>query len=132
MLRSLLLGLVPPRFRRAVVARLDARYVTKADHRDDIKDSLWEIQVVSREVAALRRDVERLRAQLAAAVPSPELAGRVAEVDRLAKETAVALDRVLQNEVLLWQAVDALAEGGDARGDDGAPELGGEGSARCV
>ncbi|SDH77345.1 hypothetical protein SAMN05421505_12259 [Sinosporangium album] len=95
-----------------MVARFDARYVSKVDHRNDIKDSLWEIQVVRREVAELRREVEQLRTKLAEAVPSPELVSRVIEVERLTKETASSLDRVLQNEVLLWQAVDAVA--GDA------------------
>jgi hypothetical protein len=141
----LLRVLAPARVRRAVIARLDARYVTRRDHRDDIKDSLWEVQALRREVAELRRDVERLRDRWADAARDPHGpgspggpdarvdAGQVRRWDdahRLALETAASLDHVLQNEVLLWQAVDRLEArldtGGDAaRARGGAASRGG-------
>ncbi|GAA0992345.1 hypothetical protein GCM10009555_081210 [Acrocarpospora macrocephala] len=49
------------RLRRAVRARIDARYVTKADHLRDIRDTLWEVQMLRREVVAMRRELDRLR-----------------------------------------------------------------------
>ena len=108
-------AVVPARLREAVRGRLDARYVTRVDHRHAVRDSLWEIQAVGREVAALRRDVERLRAQVDAlarrAGPDPRRAARWDEAHRLAEETATAMDRLLQNEVLLWQAVDRIDAG---------------------
>ncbi|WP_066362783.1 hypothetical protein [Herbidospora mongoliensis] len=60
-LRLILRVLAPPRLRRAVRVRVDARYVTRADHRQDLKEALWEIQMLRREVVALRREVDRLR-----------------------------------------------------------------------
>ncbi|WP_155336349.1 hypothetical protein [Acrocarpospora corrugata] len=55
------LRVVPRRLRRAVRVRIDARYVTKADHLRDIRDTLWEVQMLRREVVALRRELDRLR-----------------------------------------------------------------------
>ncbi|TKK88615.1 hypothetical protein FDA94_13150 [Herbidospora galbida] len=60
-LRLVLRVLAPPRLRRAVRVRVDARYVTRADHAQDMKEALWEIQMLRREVVALRREVDRLR-----------------------------------------------------------------------
>lgn len=117
---------VPARLRRAVRGWLDARYVTRVDHRNDIRDSLWEVRAVSRELAALRREVERLRTQVTSlaaqgkrpAGVDPVRAAKWDEAHRLATETATAMDRLLQNEVLLWQAVDridaTLGDGGAA------------------
>ncbi|GAA5041562.1 hypothetical protein GCM10023259_010400 [Thermocatellispora tengchongensis] len=107
---------MPARLRRAVRAWLDARYVTRVDHRHDIKDALREVQAVGRELATLRREVERLRTQVTALAaepkqPAPPDSARRAKWDeahRLATETATAMDRLLQNEVLLWQAVDRI------------------------
>lgn len=102
--------LTPSRLRRALWSRLDARYVTKPDHRQDIKDTLWEIQMLRREVVALRGEIDRLRrttpAQPARPAPSD---GRAAEAHRLATETAEALDTLLQSEMRIWQAIDDLS-----------------------
>ncbi|GIH24846.1 hypothetical protein Aph01nite_31560 [Acrocarpospora phusangensis] len=49
------------RLRRALRVRIDARYVTKADHLRDIRDTLWEVQMLRREVVAMRRELDRLR-----------------------------------------------------------------------
>jgi phage shock protein A len=101
--------LLPVRVRRAVRTRFDARYVARADHRQDVRDALWEARSLRREVVALRGEVERFRRQIAAATaPDPALAGRADEAQRLARESACAMDHLLQNEVLLWQAVDRL------------------------
>jgi uncharacterized small protein (DUF1192 family) len=93
--------LVPVRLRKAVRTWFDSRYISIADHRQDIRDALWEVQTLRREVAALQGEVERLRnARPAKAKPG--------DACRLAQETAKALDGVLQNEVLVWQAIDDL------------------------
>ncbi|SDQ39513.1 hypothetical protein [Thermostaphylospora chromogena] len=70
---------------------------------------------MKQEVAALRRDVERLRSRVDAlaarrvpAAPDPSRTARWDEAHRLANETAGAMDRLLQNEVMLWQAVDRI------------------------
>ncbi|GLW06169.1 hypothetical protein Misp01_12990 [Microtetraspora sp. NBRC 13810] len=125
MVRLWKLAPVPTRLRRAVRAWLDARYVTRVDHRHDIRDSLWEVQALGRELVALRREVERLRAQVttlterprAAAAPDPRQTARWDEAHRLAHETATAVDRLLQNEVLLWQAVDRIDAGARPAGE---------------
>ncbi|MGV9597547.1 hypothetical protein ACWDR1_12840 [Streptosporangium sandarakinum] len=110
-------ALVPARLRSAVRGWFDSRYISLAEHRQDIKDALWEVQVLRREVTTLRAEVERLQAR-AAKAPAP--AGRTVDeararrwddAHRLATETASAMERVLQNEVLLWQAVDRAAAG---------------------
>jgi hypothetical protein len=98
--------LAPSRLGRAVRSRIDARYVTKTDHRQDIKDTLWEVQMLRREVVALRREVDRLRQAPGAAKTMAD--PRAAQAQRIATETAEALDQVLQNEVLIWQAIDEL------------------------
>jgi hypothetical protein len=103
--------LLPARVRRALLARFDARYITKQDHRQDLRDALWEMESLKREVVTLRREVERLRqagAKAGKAAPDPGLAGKVADASRLATETAASLDHLLQNEVLVWQAIDEL------------------------
>lgn len=123
--------LAPLRVRRAVLGRFDARYVTRADHRQDVRDSLWEVQQLKREIAALRREVDQLRQRVAspaAGAGKGSVAGRsavdralVAKVEdahRLATETAAAVDQVLQSEVLIWQAIDAIRE------PDGSPAAG--------
>ncbi|MBP2703349.1 hypothetical protein JOL79_05995 [Microbispora sp. RL4-1S] len=61
MMRFVVRLLARDRFRRALWSRLDARYVGKAGHRQDIKDTLWEIQMLRREVVALRDELDRLR-----------------------------------------------------------------------
>ncbi|MEV4162414.1 hypothetical protein [Nonomuraea dietziae] len=109
---------VPARLKKAVRSWFDSRYISVADHRQDIKDALWEVQTLRREVTTLQEEVRRLRAvrqqgpqptaQAAAATAATAVAEKAAEAHRLAHETAQALDRVLQNEVLLWQAVDEL------------------------
>ncbi|WP_214409520.1 hypothetical protein [Sphaerisporangium fuscum] len=117
MARFVMRVLMPPRVRRAVLARLDARFVTRADHRQDVKDALWEVQALKREITTLRREVEQLRREVRRAAPaSPDkaLAAKVDEAHRLATETASSVDHLLQSEVLLWQAVDALREGDGA------------------
>ncbi|MFI0419440.1 hypothetical protein [Spongiactinospora sp. 9N601] len=113
---------VPGWIRRSARSWLDAHYVRRVDHKNDIRDSLWEIKVVARELAELRAEVERLNARVAKIAPAAEAApdqARMARWDdahRLAVETASAMDRILQNEVLLWQAVDRVesAAAGDA------------------
>ncbi|GAA3425090.1 hypothetical protein ACWDTT_16980 [Streptosporangium sandarakinum] len=111
-------ALVPARLRSAVRGWFDSRYISLAEHRQDIKDALWEVQVLRREVTTLRAEVERLQARTAKAPAAP--AGRTVDetrarrwddAHRLATETAAAMERVLQNEVLLWQAVDRAAAG---------------------
>ncbi|MFG1945032.1 hypothetical protein [Nonomuraea sp. NPDC048826] len=108
--------LVPARLRQAVRSWFDSRYISIADHRQDIRDALWEVQTLRREMATLQGEVERLRAaverrpgqsskQQASAADAHRLAG---DAHRLAKETAQALDGLLQNEVLIWQAIDEL------------------------
>lgn len=81
----------------------DSRYISIADHRQDIRDALWEVQTLRREVAALQGEVERLRN----ARPAQP---RADDACRLARETAKSLDGVLQNEVLVWQAIDGLRD----------------------
>ncbi|MCT9931353.1 hypothetical protein N5079_14110 [Planotetraspora sp. A-T 1434] len=115
MMRLVMRALAPSRLRRAVRSRTDARYVTKTDHRQDIKDTLWEIQMLRREVVALRGEVDRLwqAVQTGSGRPSSAVKGgsdpRAAEAHRLATETAEALDTVLRNEVRIWQAIDGLS-----------------------
>lgn len=93
--RFMMRVLVPARLRKAVRTWFDSRYISAADHRQDIKDALWEVQTLRREVVTLTAEVERLRT-----AKPPQ--------DRLAQETAESLDRLLQNEVLVWQAIDEL------------------------
>lgn len=104
-------ALVPARLRAAVRSWFDSRYISVADHRQDIKDALWEVQTLRREVVTLQEEVRRLQGPAPAAARADEthrLAREAAEAHRLAKETAEALDHVLQNEVLVWQAIDSL------------------------
>jgi hypothetical protein len=58
-------------------------------------------------MASLQDEVERLRNARPATAPTTDKA-RLDDTHRLAQETAKALDGVLQNEVLLWQAIDDL------------------------
>lgn len=62
--------------------------------------------MLRREIVALRREVERLRDVPRTGVAKSD--PRAADAHRLAYETAEALDRVLHNEVLVWQAIDGL------------------------
>lgn len=109
-------ALVPARLRKAVRSWFDSRYISVADHRQDIRDALWEVQTLRREVTGLQAEVERLRKAVAKPAPRPAGADKKAATDkarlddthRLAQETAKALDGVLQNEVLVWQAIDDL------------------------
>ncbi|MBG0815306.1 hypothetical protein HS045_14080 [Planomonospora sp. ID82291] len=117
---------MPARLRRVVRDWFDSRYISRADHRRDVRDALWEVQTLGREVAALRaetdglrREVGRLREQPAGTRIDPARADRWDDAHRLAQETAAALERVLQNEVLLWQAVDRVSGGREA--GEGAP-----------
>ncbi|MCG5214389.1 hypothetical protein [Streptosporangium sp. KLBMP 9127] len=106
------------RLRRAVRAWFDARYIPRAEHRDAVRDILWEVQAAGRELAELRREVETMRARLAkpvtapvtapVKVPDPRQTARWDDAHRLASETASAVDHLLQNEILLWQAVDRI------------------------
>ncbi|GAA1762606.1 hypothetical protein [Nonomuraea bangladeshensis] len=104
--------LVPARLRKAVRTWFDSRYISVADHRQDIRDALWEVQTLRREVTGLQAEVERLRKAVAKPAPRPAMAAtdkaRLDDTHRLAQETAKALDGVLQNEVLVWQAIDDL------------------------
>ena len=103
--------LIPARLRRAILSRLDRRYVTKQDHRQDLRDALREVEALKREVVALRREVERLRragGQAKGGAADPETARTAADAHRLATETAAGVDHLLQREVLLWQAIDEL------------------------
>jgi hypothetical protein len=101
--------LVPARLRKAVRTWFDSRYISIVDHRQDIRDALWEVQTLRREMATLQDEVERLRSARPAAPSSPATdRSRADDAHRLAQETAKALDRVLQNEVLVWQAIDDL------------------------
>ncbi len=119
MVRLVKRALVPAPLRRAVLGWFDSRYISRADHRQDVKDALWEVQTLAREVTSLRAEVVELRAQVAGVKLDPARAGRWDDAHRLAQETAVALDGVLRNEVLLWQAVDR-ATGGTADAGDTA------------
>lgn len=105
---------VPARLRKAVRTWFDSRYISIADHRQDIRDALWEVQTLRREMATLQGEVERLRN---AGTPAPDKAqadktqadrAKIEDTRRLAQETAKALDGVLQNEILVWQAIDEL------------------------
>ncbi|MEU8174554.1 hypothetical protein AB0C14_16875 [Microbispora hainanensis] len=112
MMRLRVLGL--SRLRRALLSRLDSRYVTKPAHRQDLKDALWEVQMLRREVVGLRDEVDRLRRVATApvrqsAAPTPAPDPKAAEAHRLATETAVAVDTLLQNEMRIWQAIDDLS-----------------------
>lgn len=113
-------ALIPARMRKAVRTWFDSRYISVADHRQDIRDALWEVQTLRREVVALQGEVAGLRAAKAPAPPAAARAGadkaRLDEAHRLATEAAQSLDRVLQNEVLVWQAIDDLRSGNLAEG----------------
>ncbi|MBB4701235.1 hypothetical protein [Sphaerisporangium siamense] len=101
--------------------------MTRADHRQDVKDALWEVQALKRELAEVRREVGQLRKRVesAAAAPvkatDPALGAKVAETHRLASETASAVDHLLQADVLLWQAVEEIREGDRPAADGPAP-----------
>ncbi|MER6829495.1 hypothetical protein ABT352_26165 [Streptosporangium sp. NPDC000563] len=119
-------ALVPAPLRRAVLGWFDSRYISRADHRQDVKDALWEVQTLAREVTALRAEVVELRTRVAGVKLDPVRAGRWDDAHRLAQETAVALDGVLRNEVLLWQAVDrATGTSGTAGAPGGTGGTGG-------
>ncbi|ACZ90777.1 hypothetical protein Aros01_02948 [Streptosporangium roseum] len=106
---------MPAPLRRAVRRWFDSRYISLTDHRQDIEDTLREVQTLGREVTGLRTEIDRLRAQVAKAGVDQAQARRWDDAHRLAQETAVAMDGVLQNEVLLWQAVDRLPSPGPDR-----------------
>ncbi|WP_371783320.1 hypothetical protein [Streptosporangium subroseum] len=127
-------ALVPARLRRVVLGWFDSRYISRADHRQDIKDALWEVQTLGREIVSLRAEVGELRAQVEKVRLDPARAKRWDDAHRLSEETAVALDGVLQNEVLLWQAVDRLPAGpaGSAATVTSAGSAGSVGSATAV
>jgi hypothetical protein len=99
--------LVPARLRSAVRSWFDSRYISVTDHRQDIRDALWEVQTLRREMAALQGEVERLRSA------GPPVKGGVdkaafEQTRKLTQETAKALDGLLRNEVLVWQAIDEI------------------------
>ncbi|MFC4012482.1 hypothetical protein ACFOY2_34965 [Nonomuraea purpurea] len=103
--------LVPARLRKAVRTWFDSRYISIANHRQDIRDALWEVQTLRREMVTLQSEVERLRnARPQTAPPKVDKLdkAKLDDAHRLAQETAKALDGLLQNEVLIWQAVDDL------------------------
>ncbi|TDD07662.1 hypothetical protein E1292_12920 [Nonomuraea deserti] len=107
---------VPVRLRKAVRTWFDSRYISIADHRQDIRDALWEVQTLRREMATLQGEVERLRNARPPAA-GDKAGDKAGDAHRLAQETAKALDGVLQNEVLVWQAIDDLRtrlSGGEA------------------
>ncbi|TYB63298.1 hypothetical protein FXF51_24245 [Nonomuraea sp. PA05] len=113
---------VPARLRKAVRTWFDSRYISIADHRQDIRDALWEVQTLRREMATLQNEVERLRDARPASSSiktDPALKARIDDTQRLAQETAKAMDGVLQNEVLVWQAIDDLRA---RRDEPGRPE----------
>ncbi|MBB5774350.1 hypothetical protein [Nonomuraea jabiensis] len=90
----------------------DSRYISISDHRQDIRDALWEVQTLRREMATLQSEVERLRnARPTGSGISRADKTKLDDTHRLAQETAKALDGVLQNEVLVWQAIDDLRAG---------------------
>ncbi|WP_248958104.1 hypothetical protein [Sphaerisporangium perillae] len=123
MARFVMRVLAPLRVRRAVLGRFDARYVTRADHRQDVRDALWEVQAVKREIEALRREVEQLRKEIrrgTSASPGAAAATKAEEALRLATETASAVDHLLQEEIRLWQAIDGIREDGAAPIGEGA------------
>ncbi len=111
MVRLVTRALIPARLRRVVLGWFDSRYISRADHRQDIKDALWEVQTLGREIVSLRAEVGELRAQVEKVRIDPVRAKRWDDAHRLSEEIAVAMDGVLQNEVLLWQAVDRLSAG---------------------
>ena len=132
MMRFVVRVLLASRLRRAVRARIDARYVTKDVHRQDLKDALWEVQKLRkeiialrdevaqrREVVALREEVVALRRKVSAPAPKPPVDPRIAQAHRLATQTAESLDHVLQNEVRIWQALDGLSAQASASGPVG-------------
>ncbi|SEG94272.1 hypothetical protein SAMN05444920_108329 [Nonomuraea solani] len=96
--------LVPARLRKAVRTWFDSRYISITDHRQDIRDALWEVQTLRREMATLHGEMERLKNARPPAVDK----AKIDDTHRLAQETAKAMDGVLQNEVLVWQAIDDL------------------------
>ncbi|NRQ37901.1 hypothetical protein HII36_39640 [Nonomuraea sp. NN258] len=98
--------LVPVRLRKAVRTWFDSRYISIADHRQDIRDALWEVQTLRREMATLQAEVERLKNARPPAIDKT----KVDDTHRLAQETAQAMDGVLQNEILVWQAIDDLRQ----------------------
>lgn len=111
--------LVPARLRTAVRTWFDSRYISISDHRQDIRDALWEVQTLRREMATLQSEVERLRNARPADRPKTDdrlLRTKVDDTQRLAQETAKALDGVLQNEILVWQAIDGLRAAGGRQG----------------
>ncbi|MDH2427666.1 hypothetical protein [Sphaerisporangium sp. TRM90804] len=132
MARLVMRMLAPSRVRQALFKRFDLRYVTRGDHRGDLKDALWEVQALKRDMTALRREVEQLRRRVAAAgtapAPDPAVGAKAEEAHRLAAETASAVDHLLQAEVLLWQAVDdgreRAAGGGERAAESGRDESG--------
>ncbi|MEQ4719033.1 hypothetical protein [Nonomuraea sp. B19D2] len=113
--------LVPARLRKAVRTWFDSRYISISDHRQDIRDALWEVQTLRREMATLQSEVERLRNARPVATDKVDKTdkAKLDDAHRLAQETAKALDGVLQNEVLVWQAIDDLRAGRTA-GEQGA------------
>jgi hypothetical protein len=114
--RFMMRVLVPARLRKAVRTWFDSRYISIGDHRQDIRDALWEVQTLRREMASLQDEVERLRNARPATAATTDKA-RLDDTHRLARETAKALDGVLQNEVLLWQAIDDLKSRTPGSGD---------------
>src|SRR5262249_39486829 len=89
----------------------DSRYISIANHRQDIRDALWEVQTLRREMVTLQSEVERLRnARPPAAAPKVDKLdkAKLDDAHRRAHGSAKRLDGLLQNEVRLWQAVDAL------------------------
>jgi hypothetical protein len=132
MMRFVARVLVPARLRRAFRSRLDARYITKADHRQDVRSlreeyrrlhqeanddrkreaehALREIELLRHEVAALRDEVVRLRDATKESLQKVKsVSDGAAQARRLATEGAGAIDHVLQSEVRIWQAIDTLA-----------------------
>lgn len=104
MVRMVKRALIPARLRRVVRGWFDARYISRADHRQDIRDALWEVQTLSREIVSLRAEVGELRAQVGKVRIDPARAQRWDDAHRLAEETAAAMERMLQNEALLRRA----------------------------
>src|SRR6185312_9490529 len=93
--RFMMRVLVPARLRKAVRTWFDSRYISISDHRQDIRDALWEVQTLRREMATLQSEVERLRnvrPQTTAAGLGKADRAKLDDTHRLAQETAKALD----------------------------------------
>jgi hypothetical protein len=116
MMRFVVRALVPARPRRAFRSRLDARYVTKADHRQDVRNIREEFRRLHREAKAdpRRATVDKAAEGAAGATAEDAIRSALREIQLLRQEVVALrgeVDRLRQLKLAVSKANDEAVRG---------------------